>query len=1200
MQLHVCLLLFIITTDKTLALSPNHCGGNVSLDQKPAGLINLTLPGLFTDTNNRPNPLNHQSDKTISVSTCTWTIGIPLGQTVLLKSVWLESGLSVSVRCVLNEEDQVLESGGTALLSGCDGNKATFSWTGPGRSSNEIQLFYYVQEDERNSSEDHTSPHSDQDLLRWSPTGTSFTSTAPVGQEVVRGTRGGRGRLYEGLEWSSGPQSVSSPSSQGQRLLPSTSPLQGLTVAGRADRETLPLPEEEPNNGADTSGAAHLTDGKMSARQRTRPYFLQTLSTDTLFHTSDTAYTEKQSGNELPQTQMALTHATASSSNALRGTDIHKYTDTQTSKPSITVQAQPIVSSSSAPPLTSSPHLLPSRTTWESGTILIPHGGAVSGAPGEKRLHSWRSQRSTARLNSDLTSAITSDPLKSPTELQQDDSRGAHTDTEPTASSSSSSHGSSWTPSSATHITGHDTTFDAVEAASFHPNISQTDSSLSAASDVNRQTAALESSDKFDNTEMLHTFASSTQSQTNSPRSTESLTRSPLPDTSSPFTQTSNKETQTATQSTHRNVVNAYMTTNTISYSPDITKVDDRSSSFPSPSSSTPRAALTLGDVVQNSAPTGATTDTETYTLHPTYTILRDSSSTDSSTPVPLLSSSSSLHSYTPSYTLQTHTTFPGSSHLTHTPPPFLSTTTESAGHTALNSHKNTPKPSQTSTIKSVSLHTPHTQNHLPLASSTDVPVMHEQTRNYITTTHTSLLSLITAKSDNGDREVEVVKEDESWQWFPSSTTTQTPTAGSPFGTTPDPSQENHLALTSSVLTSTWSSTTSQTPKFYIVPNQPTAIRVESIELLLQIIVGESRSSLTSGLEKDTTAWVEPYLQKAPGFSRLLGVWSSGNAVQSLVEFKTSGALQWLSMTGPTSLMERTGLAQAVCDGRSFRSSKITNITLGGLQGDVCDWLLQCPAGYKCVFQPGSSNSSCSSVCHFDYCHHHGICTHHPGQRPVCHCLVGEDFWYMGQRCDMRMTRVRLVGACLAILLLMVTVIGVLAFVAVRRYRAILIQAKVDQTRSSYRRFNHFDELSGRFWLRSWAGSADSLDNPAFTRSDELLHLRALDRPCCYHDDTLSLASTCASHGTRINTIYPHSSQYGWRGSEMSMGDGVLDSGKASDLSVCSWPVEPIQWTPFPLLQQLASHRTPAVRVSRPRSYCEGMELVDLGKSWTA
>lgn len=63
-------------------------------------------------------------------------------------------------------------------------------------------------------------------------------------------------------------------------------------------------------------------------------------------------------------------------------------------------------------------------------------------------------------------------------------------------------------------------------------------------------------------------------------------------------------------------------------------------------------------------------------------------------------------------------------------------------------------------------------------------------------------------------------------------------------------------------------------------------------------------------------------------------------------------------------------------------------------------------------------------------------------------CLVGNDFWYMGQRCDLRMTRARLVGACVAILLVIVTVIGILAFVAVRRYKAILIQAKVDQTRS--------------------------------------------------------------------------------------------------------------------------------------------------------
>lgn len=134
---------FFVSTDKTLALSHHHCGGNVSLDQEdPAGHINLTLPGLFTDAN-RLNPMSHQSDK--NLSRCTWMIDVPLGRTVLLKVVRLESGSSVSVLCVWKEEDhnQVLESGGTALLSGCDRNKATLTWSGPGHSSDEVQLSYY-------------------------------------------------------------------------------------------------------------------------------------------------------------------------------------------------------------------------------------------------------------------------------------------------------------------------------------------------------------------------------------------------------------------------------------------------------------------------------------------------------------------------------------------------------------------------------------------------------------------------------------------------------------------------------------------------------------------------------------------------------------------------------------------------------------------------------------------------------------------------------------------------------------------------------------------------------------------------------------------------------------------------------------------------------------------------------------------------
>ncbi|XP_057700696.1 uncharacterized protein si:ch211-14k19.8 [Corythoichthys intestinalis] len=417
---------------------------------------------------------------------------------------------------------------------------------------------------------------------------------------------------------------------------------------------------------------------------------------------------------------------------------------------------------------------------------------------------------------------------------------------------------------------------------------------------------------------------------------------------------------------------------------------------------------------------------------------------------------------------------------------------------------------------------------------------------------------------------------------------------------TKQPSSDSLSASTS------LNSVTTGIPKVYVVSDEPATVRVESIELLLQIILSESRSASGPLLEEDTSAWVEPYLQRAPGFSRMLGVWGSGRAVQMLLEFQSKGALLWLSASDASTFLHRTGLDRAARQGRSFRGSRVVNITLGGVQADICDWLLGCPAGFRCISQP-THNYSCSSVCHFDLCRHHGICTHHPGELPVCRCLVGEDFWFMGSRCDVRMTRTRLVCTCVSILALVVALIGSLAFVAVRRYRAAIIQAKVDQTRSSYRRFNHFDELSSRFWLRSAsAGSGDSMDNPAFTRSDELLHMRALDRPCCYHDDTLSLASAssaCTGRATRLNTIYPDSSQYGWHGSELSLGDGgVLDSGKASDLSVCSWPVEPIHWTPFPLLRQLATapHSAHPTRVSRPRSYCEGMELVDMNRSWTA
>ncbi|MCI4393481.1 hypothetical protein PGIGA_G00157910 [Pangasianodon gigas] len=376
--------------------------------------------------------------------------------------------------------------------------------------------------------------------------------------------------------------------------------------------------------------------------------------------------------------------------------------------------------------------------------------------------------------------------------------------------------------------------------------------------------------------------------------------------------------------------------------------------------------------------------------------------------------------------------------------------------------------------------------------------------------------------------------------------------------------------------------------RVFITEDQPAIISVETFQVLLQVIL-EENSPPYAGLVE-----VEPFLQNVAGYQGQHVTWLSGPVLQSVVTFRTAEAVSWLGRA--ESLLQEAGLRPLPARGVFVSGVRVKNITVGGLHSDVCSWLFSCPSDFYCV--SFERNVTCRSVCHSEYCKNHGICVHRSEQHPVCQCPVGEDFWFMGQRCDLRMTQQRLAGVCFGVLAAIAALMGLLAYLAVQRFKKMLIQAKAEQTQSSYRRFNHFDELSARFWRRSWPGSEDSLDNTAFSHSDELLHMRALDRACCYHDDTLSIVSTYPDSVTHLNTVYPHSSQYHWDMSMCSLADGVIDSGKASDLSVCSWPIEPIQWTPFPLLQQLRNTNT--VKPSRPRSYCEGMELVGLEKSRTA
>ncbi|XP_056136982.1 mucin-2 [Lampris incognitus] len=1278
MQRHACLLLFIITTDKVLAFLHHQCGGIVHLDPKPTGHISLSVPGPGDDSSS-PSPIKHQADQNPFFTVCTWTIDIPSGQMARLELQWLEGGSSISVHCV-GDQEQVLEIGTIAILFGCDRDTAVITWRGAGHSLYTVRLSYDVQEVMRNSSEDHTSFESNQELsttLSWSKMASSSTSGAPVvPQHVQEGVRGMERGI--GLERSFPSRPGSGPSPLDHRSPPTS--LSGLTMAGPTDRETPPLPQEEPDNGADMPGAAHVTESHNSARKNTHVYFhtQHTPTTDTLSHTLHALNTETLSHMQqtshrdtLPHTkrQQSLTDTVISSAtDTALGTDthtqiyeiIHKAKDTDKNIPQIdsSVPTSGTVPIPSAP---SQPYLLTSSTptsSWVTDAVLKPHGESVDGKSGGSEAPGRRNQRSSGTLQSSLTLAVTSDPLKTSSISQWELTNSTYTDIGTTASSLSDGLGRTGR-SSLTDSSELERTVGTGPTVSPYPDIMQMDTVGFEQSNVSSQTAKFPSLDGFENGENIHSLPPSpspaaTQTQTSSPQSqrADGLTHYPPSDTPILYTQTDDRVKHTESQDSHNptKFSSTDTTSNTLSpqeasitpssiSSPNITQDYSWTTNFTDSPSST-NSPLMFGDRVQNSTVTtvskrlyssdvtttaasktemmvgksmqGTRTDTTTYMYSSTHATLSDALRTHTSIPpssslptasLPSTASHSfvSTHISAPEYRLNAQNALPNSSHTTHHP---LTTASSMGAH-----YRTVPihQPSQTSTPKPL-LPTRQTHKALPLPFTTNGSPTHKQF-------HVNGSVLPSPTPTNAEPRPGVGgrgKENEHLlvtaalpsQWSPNGPSAHSPTLpGQPTPRTdPFPNQGSRFAgrTSKSSLSLNWSTTTTHMPKFYIVPDQPAAIRVESFELLLQIVVEESSSTFTDSLVEDTTAWVEPYLLNAPGFNRLLGVWSRGLVVQSLVDFRTMGALDWLEMIGPESLLERTGLAQAVREGRRFRGSKIVNVTVGGLQDSVCEWLLKCPEGYECVSKPGYKNHSCSSVCRSDYCHHHGICSHHPEQPPVCRCIVGEDFWYMGRRCDVKMTRARLVGACFAILVIIVTVIAIVALVAVRRYRAILIQAKVDQTRSSYRRFNHFDELSGRFWLRSWQGSADSLDNPAFTRSDELLHMRAQDRTCCYHDDTLSLASTCPSNGIHVNTVFPHSSQYGLRGSEISMGDYILDSGKASDLSVCSWPVEPIQWTPFPLLQQLASHRTPTVRASRPRSYCEGMELVDLGRSWTA
>ncbi|XP_048407677.1 serine-rich adhesin for platelets [Stegostoma tigrinum] len=363
--------------------------------------------------------------------------------------------------------------------------------------------------------------------------------------------------------------------------------------------------------------------------------------------------------------------------------------------------------------------------------------------------------------------------------------------------------------------------------------------------------------------------------------------------------------------------------------------------------------------------------------------------------------------------------------------------------------------------------------------------------------------------------------------------------------------------------------------------------------------LGDPASDEYQNLAKHFTHKVSPFYKKVPGFQQLLIKHFRAGSV--LIEFdvvfiakEIQGYLLDLSL-----ILNITGLNDVIADGFEIDGAQVLSIYVSDDPIALCGQVFSCPTGFQCIHRD-RRNVSCTSLCHTDYCKSSGICTHSQGQEPICQCPVGIDYWFMGPRCDHRMTRQSLIGIVFGVILSLLLVTTAVAIIVLRRFKILLIEAKIDQTKSSYKRFSQFDDFSSQYQSQSWLNySVSSLNNPGFSNSDELIHLQMLDSSyhSCHEE---FLTGTCSSWRTTPcgHSTYRHSLQNNLDVSISSINEHAGDSGKASDLSVYSWPTDPLQWSPFPILYQLSRDRPFTAR--RPRSYCEGMELVSLEKNWTA
>ncbi|XP_059835721.1 interphotoreceptor matrix proteoglycan 2 isoform X1 [Hypanus sabinus] len=370
------------------------------------------------------------------------------------------------------------------------------------------------------------------------------------------------------------------------------------------------------------------------------------------------------------------------------------------------------------------------------------------------------------------------------------------------------------------------------------------------------------------------------------------------------------------------------------------------------------------------------------------------------------------------------------------------------------------------------------------------------------------------------------------------------------------------------------------------------------LDMSFNLHLKDSKSDEYQKLAKDFALKISPFYDTIPGFQQLQIKRFSAGSVK--IEFDAIFRLTKIEsfLLDPDLIFNVSGLWLVISGGFEIGGARVVTVYVTEKVIALCGEVLFCQNGFQCVHSK-SGNVSCTSLCHTAYCKNSGICIHNRGQAPMCQCPVGSDYWFMGPRCDHRMTNQILVAIAFGVALALLVVLAAVAFLVLRRFKVVLTEAKIDQTRSSYKRFSRFDDFSNQHQSQSWLSfSVNSLDNPGFSNSDELIHLQILDTSLysCYEESVTGTYSSQRT-GPHGQPAFRHSLQ-NLDASINSINEYMGDSGKASDMSVCSWPGEPFRWSPFPILYQLGRERP--FKARRPHSYYEGMELVSMERNWTA